>query len=257
MQENFVIKSIVPYEVYSEAKVAVGTYVYHLEGITGDYANKKYVWLTTCFYKLDDNYKIIRVSQQGELHLEGEVKPQFEVYPREKLVQKAQSLFTKGPTLELFYGDVFALNCITYTFGPEGSPTDHLGFCKGTAVVDRTKEWRKSTQTLSFKSFIVKEVRFAESLVDHSDSSYDIAIIIYRFLKVLDDPEQKGDDYKEMGTISVSVMKFEHGKIIKAYGFLTEVPDPIPSPFDDPSLESVIFRPKSTFLYLRKDIVFS
>lgn len=232
MQENFVIKRIVPYEVFTEGKVAVGTYAYHLEGITGGYVNKKYVWLTTCYYVLNEDNKIIKASQQGDLHLEGEVEPQFKVYPREKLLQKIMGIFKTGPTIELFYSDVFALNSIAYVFGPETAP--NIGYNKGTTIVDKMKDWanRHSNENATPKPENPLERKLVESFVDCCESSYDIVILIHMISLGLTHLEEINHN-AEGTTIIVSIFKLEHGKIMKAYGFVMPIPESIPSLFTD------------------------
>lgn len=225
LQENLVITSVVPYELYSDpqAKFIASTYVYHLEE---KLSGKKFIWLSTCAYGFDGNLHVIKVNQQGELHPEGEVDIPFETFTREKLVQLLSLFYWRIESgLDLMYSDKVLYDCTVWDFVFAGIPNQ--GPYKGLKHIEKVMAGRDICQNAQ-PDF----VRVIDAFVDTNYKSHDIAFcLLYSHGPCYIDGVVLKD--KTIDCIAFARMAFENGKIAKVLDFVCLVPEQIPTPFDD------------------------
>lgn len=231
IEENYIIESIIPYEVFTEGMFVYGTYVWHLEKKSNQNKNEKHIWLSTCVYAFDQDLNIIKINQQGEFGLEDELKIPFAAFSREKLIEKVHFItkdIRRGS--EVFFKDLVDFSHVTYIFGPKGFPT--VGCFKGIEKIESIITQWKEGRILHSPS------RCVDVYADTNHNGYDIVVLIHCTEEVLDYPGYKYNGL-ELSTISVSVFSLANGKLVKTFGIFSEVSEPIISPFDDPSFESV------------------
>lgn len=234
LEENLRIECIVPYEIYAESEYVIATYVYHLEGISENYLNKKYIWATTCIYAFDENLNITKINQQGELQPESEATIPFEVFPRERMVKILRALNdTAGIklSLDILYHNIVQTTCQGCKFGSEHLPD--VGLYQG---LDQAKQLmidiEKGCSALDWNKIVDVYIDYC------GDLGYDVAILVSCNQGVLNYP---GYEYngKFMNTVQILRVYFEKGAVAKNLSFASEIPEPVPSFFDDEEFQGV------------------
>lgn len=226
LQNKFVLKCVVPYEVYtdnerSRMEVVISTYAYYFEERT---TGKLFVWLSNCVYVFDEDINITRVTQQGELYPEDEVEIPFQVYDREKVLQRTKDFFQNlKPNLDLFYNDSMHFDCAIYRFGPPELPVmrNYHGL----------EEIKGLLLALGPPKGIMDWLRPIDFYVDIHDPSYEVVIglIAIQGIKNYEGYKYSG---QKMNYLNIVRVTFENGKAKDVVHFFSEIPYPIPSPFD-------------------------
>lgn len=232
LQEKMAIKSVIPYELYSEpqGKFIASTYVYHLEDTR---SGQKFVWFSTCTYGFDANFNVVKVSQQGELHPEGEVEIPFETFSREKLLERVGEFYWRvESSVDMMYNDRVLYDCTLWDFVFDGVPNS--GPYKGLKQIEKMMSGRDICQNAQ-PDF----VKVIDGYVDINSQSHDTAFcILFSHGPWFEDGVII--EGKTMECIAFTRMAFEQGKIAKVLDFVCMVPTEIPTPFDDKTLNVLI-----------------
>jgi len=226
-EENLEIKCIVPYEVFTGTKediaFGVGSYAYYLQNRKNP--REEYVWLSTCAYSFDKDFMVVGANQQGELHEEDKIDIPFEVYCRDRLVQRVHDFYNNiGPNYDLWYNDVMDFACDIIKITADDLP--FVGRYKGMDHVDKIMPLKSGA------CIQMKFIKPIEIYVDLQDSSYDVAIVVGIGEGILN-----FEGYKHYGKtvdmINFMKLSFENGKLVRSISLMGEIPEPIASPFLD------------------------
>jgi len=226
-EENLKINGIVPYEVFTGSKqdmpFGVGTYVYYLENKKNP--KEEYVWMSTCMYFFDKDFKVTKLSQQGELHPEDKISIPFEVYCRDRLVQRVHDFYNNiGPTYDLWYNDVMDFACDIMRVSTSDLP--FTGRFRGMAHVDKLIPLKSGGK---IQTSFMKPI---EIYVDLQDPSYEVALTVGVGECILNFEGYKYQGQK-INVFTMMKCSFENGKLVRLIGWMTEIPYDIPSPFVD------------------------
>lgn len=235
LEQNYKLKCIVPYEIYSEREYIIGTYAYHMEDVSIE-PGRKCVWLSTCIYSFDKDINISMVSQQGELYAEDEVMAPFEVFTREKIEEIVRGIQGRWPSVELFCSHKIHFDCAVSRFGPLRSP--NIGSFRG------FKEIEKLNINLNVTTLKFEWSKLVDIFIDHHDPSYEVALALVCSQGKIERPNYEYQD-QYINFYNVAQYSFENGQLAKLHQFFCEIPESIPSLFDDDNFEAINVRARN------------
>ena len=229
LEEKMRIESIIPLKVGSVKELTVGLYAYHLREKT---SGKKFIWISKIIFTIDNDLNIVKASQLGDIIPKEEYTTPTEVYSKQELRQTVKTIFKDtNVSLDYLYHGYVDFECNFYSLGPSLIlRQDYLSLKK--IDVNAMKKMKEEVA--------VESIQLVDCFVDEQDPVYDVVLVMNSAQVVVHRSEYPHKD-KVINFFNAAKISFEHGKIVKIIRFVADVPEPMPSPFEDKNFADLNF----------------
>ena len=222
LEDNMEIRHVILAEIVVNSDRAIGVYAYDLRD--KDLQEKKItVWVNKWVFTFDEDLRITKLYQMGDVF--PDIAVNHVLKTREEMTKRVRQFFDNHKcSLDRLYSGDFDLECVHYRFSSTSLPKAEV-----VKVRSMTETMMKMKEKFGFEWIWLVDVYCGQQ-----DDAYEVSNAVTSCQFTVNQP---GHIFRGCIINVYNVIKFlsDDNKVMRITHFMSDISEPIDSPFDDVS----------------------